>query len=137
VLAVGRFAGARQRFANPTRDEVEGGAAVHRKMRPRVVRQDKDGHVIRWRLTPPATPRFIGPRAAYGTEHVSAENPGSNVVRGARGERFVQTVAATFLAMHFAERQGLEEPLVQLHAVLTERMVLALVWSGAIAVDGD
>src|ERR1035437_6056071 len=79
VLAIGGFGCAGQGGVNPTVDKMKDGAAVHGDGRARMVGEDEDGSVIRRVVAPPPLPSVVGPRSANRPEHVSTENPGSDI----------------------------------------------------------
>ena len=60
VLATCRGPRTLQRRVDALGDKVEDGPAFHFQRRPRVVRENENGRVIRWILTPPAAPGLVG-----------------------------------------------------------------------------
>ena len=68
ITTAGRFLCAGKRSLDAVGDEVEDRTAVHFERRARVVREDEHRNVIRRVFAPPASPRLIGPWAAYRTD---------------------------------------------------------------------
>jgi hypothetical protein len=60
----------------------------------RMVCEDKDRHVIRWLVSPPAFPGIVLPWAADRPEHVAAQNPGTDIVKRSGGKIIAYTLAA-------------------------------------------
>src|SRR5277367_6440612 len=92
-------------------DEMEGGATGHGDCGAGVVSQNKDVRVI-WRVfAPPTFPLFVGPGAAEGTEHVAAEDVGSDILEAAGRVVVVDSGGAAFAAVHLLKGASGEEPL--------------------------
>src|ERR1700683_808127 len=102
-----------------------------------MMRQDEDRRVIGRLIAPPAFPAMVRPGAADGAEHVSAQNPGAEVLEALLGDLIVGSGFSTGLAVHGAKRSRGEEPIHQLGPSDAEGIVLILIWAGAKAVDGD
>jgi hypothetical protein len=127
-----------ERVLDPARDEVERRPAVHLQRPPRVMSEHEHLRVIRRVLTPPAAPALVRPRAAYGAEHVAAEDPRADVLEAAAGEVVVDARDARVgLAVQAPERTRRKHPPVQVHAVAAEGVLLVLVGSGAESVERD
>src|SRR4029077_17973727 len=102
---------------------------------PRMVREDKDRHMVRWIGAPPAFPLIVRPRSAHRPEHVAAPDPGAEIPERACREVVVDAGRPAVSALDLPlEGAGWKEPLVQLFAAAAQRLVLALVGAGAEAV---
>ncbi len=97
--------------------------------------QDEDGSVIRRLRSPPPFPAVIGPGSADGTEHVAAEDPGTDSVQTLRRDFIVDPRFAAFVAMHPLPGPGMEKPLHQAGPADAERMLQILMRSGAVAIE--
>jgi hypothetical protein len=84
-----------KRFVNTAGDEVKDRSAFHLDRRARVMRQDESWNVIRWVVAPPAFPVHVGPGSANRSEHVSSQNPGSDIREAPRSEVIIDPRAAT------------------------------------------
>src|SRR6516165_3528683 len=80
ILALGAREGALQRRLDAVGDEMKGRAAFHLDRRARMVGQHEDGRVIGRVVAPPAFPALIRPGAADWAEHVTAEDPGPDIL---------------------------------------------------------
>src|SRR5688572_18711226 len=100
VHSVGCVARAVKRLVNTARDEVERRSAFHLEGRARVMSQDESWNVIGWVISPPAFPVHVGPGTADGSEHVSSENPGANILEAARSEVLIDPRRATVGAQY-------------------------------------
>src|SRR5437870_1801539 len=106
--------GATKRFVNSAGDEMKDGPAFHRDRFARVVRQHEHRHVIRRVLAPPAAPLVVGPRPAYGAEHVSAHDIRTDAFPEALGKIVVGTRRPARFAVYLAKRARADVPAVQL-----------------------
>src|SRR5262245_35026156 len=98
VEPVGGAARLVERLVNAPRDEVESSSARHLNGRAGVMRQDKNGNVIGRVVTPPPLPVLVRPRTADGSEHVSSEDPGSNILKATGSEVIVNPGRSAVLA---------------------------------------
>src|SRR5258706_6377826 len=126
-----------QRCVNSLGDEVEHRTAFHHDRRARMVREHERGHMIRRLLAPPALPALVGPRAADGTEHVPAQDPGAEPAHALLGDPVVHAGLAALEVMHRAPVARGEVPLEQLGAADPEWIVDVLIQPGAVAVQRD
>jgi len=76
---------------------------------------------------PPAFPAVVGPGAADGAEHISAEDPGADVLEALFGHFIVDAGFAAVLFKHAAEDARREEPFHELGAADAERVLEVLV----------
>jgi hypothetical protein len=103
-----------------------------------MVREHEDGHMVGWVVAPPALPAVIDPRTAHRPEHVSAHDPGADVVEAAAGEAIVVVVLDLGASEDkLLEGLGLDKPFVQRLAVDAQGLGFALVAPGAESVDGQ
>src|SRR5262245_37941852 len=112
--AFGRVFGLLQGGFGAVGDEVERRTALHGQWSARMMRQYKNGCVIRRRVSPPALPGIIFPGAANWTEHVSAQNPGTDILEGFGGKVIVDAEGTAGLVMNFTKDLGLYGPGMQL-----------------------
>jgi len=136
VLVLGRFSRFPERRVQSVGDEVEGGATLHHKGRPRMMCEHKYGRVVRRSVAPPAYPCVVLPRTANGPKHISSQYPGTDVFERLSGNRVVDAVAtAAVLTMHLLEDFGFEEPVVQLQSSHAQRVLQVLAGSGTETVN--
>jgi hypothetical protein len=86
----------------------------------RMVREDKDGHVIRRLVSPPAFPGIVFPWAADRPEHVAAQYPGADIFKRLGGKIIVHALAAVGQVVHVVKDRGFLKPRVQLEAANAE-----------------
>src|SRR5439155_10435398 len=99
---------------------------------------NEDGRVVRRIVTPPAGPRRIGsPRPRSAPEHVAAHDIGADVGLDFLDHSGAGVMLAARLALRLAPRIELEEPFVQAHPADADRVLLALVGAGDVAVQRD
>jgi hypothetical protein len=134
ILPVRGFGGAAQRGVNAVGDEMKNRSALHGDRWARIVREDKNRRVVRRSLAPPSFPVVVGPGSANWTEHVAAENPGSDIFEPFGRKLFVDPGVAAFAPLYFLKCPGAEKPLVQGHAADPERIGEVLRRAGAEAV---
>src|SRR5512143_3887047 len=109
----------------------------HPKRRPRVMRQHKDGRVIRRLVAPPALPAVVRPRPSDRTEHVAPKNPGTDSGKALLRNSVIDSRLSIVIAMHPPPYARVEEPLHQLRTPDTERILEVLLRPGTVAVDGN
>src|SRR2546421_509990 len=129
--------GATERFLNSAGDEMKDGPAFHRDRDARVVRQHEHRHVIRRVLAPPAAPLVVGPRPAYGAEHVSAHDIRTDAFPEALGKIVVGTRRPARFAVYLAKRARADVPAVQLLTTHAEWVLQSLAGAGAVPVERD
>ena len=137
IFTVGGVDGLFECAVNAVGDEVEGGASFHRDGRAGVVGQNEDGHVVGRGVAPPTFPGVVGPGSADGTEHVAAEDPGADVFKAPLDELVIHAGFAAGLAHHLMLGAGGELPIEDLHSADAERVLEALIGTGAVAVEGN
>src|SRR5208283_2236644 len=124
--------------ANARRYEAKLRAAGHLQRCARMMRQHEDRRVVRRLIAPPAFPAVVWPRATNRAKHVASDNPGADSAKSLFGHGIVDSsLAIVGAAVHGAPDPSLKEPLHQLQAPDTERILQILVRPGAVAVDGD
>src|SRR5437773_8040382 len=129
--------GATERFLNSARDEMKDGPAFHRDRLARVVRQHEHRRMIGRILPPPAAPLVVGPRPAYGAEHVSAHDIRPDAFPEALGKIVVGTRRPARFAVYLAKRARADVPAVQLLATHAEWVLQSLAGAGAVPVERD
>src|SRR5213592_95818 len=129
--------GATERFLNSAGDEMKDGPAFHRDRFARVVRQHEHRYVIRRVLAPPAAPLVVGPRPAYGAEHVSAHDIRTDAFPEALGKIVVGTRRPARFAVYLAKRARADVPAVQLLTTHAEWVLQSLAGAGAVPVERD
>src|SRR5580700_2508536 len=102
-----------------------------------MVGEDEDGCVIRRVFAPPAFPGVVGPGSTNGAEHVSTQNPGSDIGETAGGKVVIDAGCAAVTSMDSLKCFGGEEPLVQGESADAERVGEVLMGAGAVAVEGE
>src|SRR6185503_656197 len=103
-----------------------------------VMRQDEHRRVIGRVLSPPAVPRFVGPRPPYRAEHVATHDPGPDAGHGPGSELFVDVGVSTpgsTAAVCSFEGGSVHEPVVQAFAADTERFLTRLARAGAVSIE--
>src|SRR5262249_39014943 len=116
-------------------DKMEDGAALHLDRPPRMVREHERRNVIRRLLAPPSLPALVGPGAADWAEHVPPQDPRADAGEGHLGHPIVDAGLAAALAVPLSPGARVEEPLHQLLAPDTQRMLEALVRPGAESIE--
>ena len=117
--------------------EVKGRPAVHDEGGAGMVGEHEDRHVIGRVVAPPALPAFIRPRPPDRTEHVATQDPSADILETTLREIIVNAGRTPILAEHRPEGLGRKCPLMERHAAFAERIVQALVRTGAITVKGE
>jgi len=136
VFPVGGFGRPLEDGVNAIGDEVEDRAAIHDHRVARMVRQNKNGRVVRRIISPPASPAFVGPGSPNRPEHVAAHDPGPDVTEASRRKIVVDAGRAAFTSEHLLERTGGEGPFVQRNAANTEGIVDILLGPCPVAING-
>ncbi len=122
---------------NTVRDKPKLRAAFHRERCTGVMGQHENGRVIGRLVAPPTLPTVNRPRAADGTKHVPAEDPGPDPVEALRGKIVVNAGLTALIAVHALPGSRMEEPVKQFRTADPERMLKILARSGAVPIDGD
>src|SRR5262245_871263 len=145
ILAQGHLLCALYRGMDAIGDEVKGRSALHRDGATSVMRKHEDRDVIGGILAPPSLPTLIAPRAPHWPEHVTAHDPGANVLEATRGEVVVDAFSADLVTDQrssevrgrLLERRRAEDPIVQRHTSRSHGVVQVLVETGAVTIDRD
>ena len=132
----GRLAGQLDGALGPLGDELEGGRAEGQRL-ALVVGEDEDRDAERWLVAPPAVPQRLGPGPAHGAEHVAPHDHGAGAAESLFHDRRRGVDLAALPAVRLAPGGELDDPLVQRLAAFAERVLLALVGAGEVAVGGD
>src|SRR6202171_659561 len=98
-----------QSGVNAFGDKAKLRTSRHPKRRPRVMRQHKDGGVIRRLVAPPALPAVVRPRAPDRAEHVAPENPGADSGKALFRHSVVNSGLTAGVAMHLLPHAGVEK----------------------------
>src|SRR5208337_2930555 len=126
-----------QSRVNAFGDKAKLGTSRHPERRTTVMRQHKNGRVIRRQVTPPAFPAIVRPRASDRTEHVTSKNPGADSGKAFLSNSVVDSRLSVIIAMHPPPYPCVKEPLHQLRAAHAERILEILVRPGTVSVDGN
>src|ERR1051325_8195794 len=100
-----------------------------------MVCEDEHLRVIRRLIAPPAFPLFVGPGTSDWSEHVAAENPRADAGKTLRRHLVVDTGFTSVLAVHLAPRASVKEPVEDLLAAHTQRMLQVLIRPGRVTID--
>ena len=95
----------------------------------------EDWHMIGRLVAPPAAPALVRPRATYGAEHVTSEDPGTDVFESLCGNVIVDAGFAFARTMHPLKDARVKEPIDELRATDAERMLQVLLHAGTEAID--
>jgi hypothetical protein len=138
ILSVGGVASPLERGANPVSDEMKGRASLHHERRARMMCEHENGRVVNRVLAPPSSPALVRPGTANRPKHVSAHNPGANVVEAARGEVVVNPGLAVFASEQLcSKRASRERPGVKGGSADSKRVLQALIRARPKAVNRD
>jgi hypothetical protein len=96
ILSVGGIASSFKRDANPVSNEMKGRASLHYEWRTRMISEHENLRMVNRVLTPPSSPALIKPGTAHWPKHISAHNPGTNIVEAARGKVVVNPGVSGF-----------------------------------------
>ncbi len=136
VLVVGGNAGAFQRGANPVGNEMKGGASLHDERSAGMMSEHKNWRMIDGVITPPTSPALIRPGTAHRPEHISAHNPGTDIVEAPRRKVVVDPGLSVFASEQVRLKgAGSERPSMKGPSANTKRVLQALVRTGAEAVN--
>ena len=89
ILAICSIASLSKGGSNALSNKVEDCSSFHDQRRARVVGQHEDWDVIDRIFALPTSPALIWPGSTDRPEHVSAENPSTNVLKAASGKVFI------------------------------------------------
>src|SRR5207302_10795588 len=129
VLIAGDGARLPQRRFESVGHEVERRATLHRERFARVMGEDKDRHVVRRVVAPPAGPAFV-PGAAAATEHLAPHDVGADIREEIADNGRVWRVGTALLALLLAPARRFEHPLTEAHPAFPNRVLQALVRPG-------
>src|SRR6185437_7922721 len=118
-------------------NKMEGSSARHRNRITGVACQHKYRSVVRRVFTPPAFPVFVRPRSSNRTEHVTANDPCSNVLEAASGEIIVNSRCSLIFSVEALKGARWEHPIVLSEAAATERIFEALIRTSPVPVNRD
>src|SRR5476651_1665200 len=137
ILSVGGIASSFKRDANPVSNEMEGRASLHYKWRTRMISEHENLRMVNRVLTPPSSPALIRPGTAHWPKHISAHNPGTNIVETARGKVVVNPAGLSVFASEQLrlKRASSERPSVKGSSANSKRVLQALIRACAKAVN--
>ncbi len=136
IFSVGSITSSFKCDVNPFRNEMKCRASLHYKGRTRIMCQHENLRMENRGLTPPPSPALISPSAAYRPEHISAHNPGPNIVEAASGKVVVDPGLTVILAKEVRlYRPGRKKPFMQDGSTDSKRILKALVRARAKAVN--
>src|ERR1700678_1031400 len=87
--------------------------------------------MVGWIGAPPSLPRVVWPWATDWAKHVAAKDEGAEIIHRFECELIVGIDDSASLPVHGAGCFGAKEPLKELRAALTERIVQALLYACA------
>ncbi len=93
--------------------------------------------MIRWIVTPPASPLIVWPFPTDRSEHVATEDEGAETFHCVSGELVIQASFTALFSDHLTKRPRWEKPPKELLASQTERMIQALSGSRSEAIERD
>jgi hypothetical protein len=136
ILSVGGIASSFKCGANPVSHEMKGRASLHDEWRTRMTSEHENWRMVNRVLTPPSSPALIRPGTAYWPEHISAHNPGTNIVEAARGKVVVDPSLAVFASEQMRlKRASSERPSMKGFSADAKRVLQALIRACAKAVN--
>jgi hypothetical protein len=137
ILSVGGLASSIQCGANPFRNEMKCRASFHDEGRTRMMGEHENWRVVNRVLSPPSSPALIRPGTAHWSEHISAYDPGTDIVETARGKIVVDPSLAVFASeqVRRLKRASRERPSVQGGSANSQRILQALMRPCAKAVN--
>ena len=114
ILSVGGITSSLKCDANPVRNEMKCRASLHHKGRTSVMSEHENLRMVNRVLTPPSSPALIRPGTAHWPKHISAHNPGTNIVEAARGKVVVNPGLSVFASEQLRlKRASSERPSVK------------------------
>ena len=116
-------------------DETKLRSTLHRDGRSWIVGEHKDRRVVGRFVAPPAAPALVRPRPSHRAEHVSSENPGSDVLESLCRELVIHAGVTFAGSMHPLEGSRVEKPVDELGTAHAERMLQVLAGTCAEAID--
>ena len=112
VFAFGRLFRLLESRLQSIGDEVKGGAAFHRERRARVMREHKNGSVVRRIIAPPSFPGIVfrRPGTSNRAEHIPAQDPGADIFERLGGKIVIDRGRPAALTVHLLECLRLLKP---------------------------
>jgi hypothetical protein len=136
ILSVGGITSTFKCYANPVRDEMKGRASLHDERRTRMMSEHENFRMVNRVLTPPSAPALIRPGPAHWPEHISAHDPGTNIVETSSGKVVVDPGLSVFASEQLRlKRAGSERPSMKGSSADSKRFFEALLWACAKAVN--
>jgi hypothetical protein len=136
ILSVGGIASLFKRDANPVSNEMKGRASLHYEWRARMISEYENLRMVNRILTPPSSPALVRPGTAHWPKHISAHNPGANILEAARGKVVVNPGLSVFASEQLLlKRTSSERPFVKGSSADSQRVLSALIRAGAKAVN--
>jgi len=112
VSSIGSLMSKFEGGVNSIGDEMKGRPFIHGDRCARMMGQDENRDVIRWVTSPPALPRVVGPRTSNRPEHVTAQNPGTNVSQTAFHKVVINSSRASLASLYLKKRPSSDYPIV-------------------------
>ena len=137
VLCACRFACLLQRIFDAIRDKMKSRSAQHLDWWPWIMCQYESWRMIRRIVTPPAFPLFVRPFPTNRSEHVATKDEGTETFHGAPGEPIIKASFTVLFSQHLAKSPCREEPLKDLLATQTKRVIQTLIGSRSEAIKLD
>src|SRR5579862_2002800 len=136
ILSAGGIAGSFKCDANPVSNEMKGRASLHYERRTRMIDEHENLGMVNRVLAPPSPPTLIRPRTAHWPEHISAHNPGTNIVEAARGKVVVDPGLSALGAEQLSlKRASSERPSMKGFTADAQRVLQGLIRACAEAIN--
>ena len=123
VLCACRFARLLQRILNTVSNKVKCRSAEHLDWWSWIMCQHESWRVIRRIVAPPAFPLTVRPFPTNRSEHVAAEDEGTETIHCASGELVIKASFTAIFSLHLTKSLRWEKPRKDLLAPQTKRMI--------------
>ena len=118
-------------------NKMKSRASAHVERCARVMGKHENRSVERRIVAPPSLPNVISPGPSDRSEHISTNNPRSDVVEAACDKVIVNTRGAAIRAMYLSKGTCAKDPFVQRHAPDAKWMIEILTGAGPVAIKRD
>ena len=136
ILSVGGITSSFECDTNPVSNEMKGRASLHYEWRTRMISEHKNLPMVNRVLPPPSSPALIRPGTAHWPEHISAHNPGANIMEAARGKVVVNPGLSVIASKQLRlKRASSERPSMKGSSADTKRVLQVLIRACAEAIN--